>query len=255
MWLGSDELEEGEVSTSSSLSRGRLSAGFPTYNLQRVDITVRYYRTGTDDGVTFRTAAFDAVFYWLVPEPTTLTPILFAAAVLVLRHRRMRVRSGVGRVSQLRFKKAWIVVLLVVACFERPAAAEMIAVPFSGVVTEVVGDPFGIEAQVGVTTVSGSFVYDPAAESNQIGANFARFPARIRRGFEINVQGVMISSSEYVLSTNNNVLIPGGSDLFRAGAPVLTKETSKSIKYQPEDRPRSILRIRTNYCSPQTPTR
>jgi hypothetical protein len=91
MWLGSDELEEDEVSNSSQLSRGRLSAGFPTYNLQRVDITVRYYRTGIDDGVTFRTAAFDAEFYWLVPEPCTRVLAMAAIPLLILPTRRRQI--------------------------------------------------------------------------------------------------------------------------------------------------------------------
>jgi hypothetical protein len=87
MWLGSDELEEDEGNTSNSLVRSRLSAGFPTYNLQRVDITVRYYRTGTDDGATFRTAAFDATWYWLVPEPATWLLMIGTASFVPFRRR------------------------------------------------------------------------------------------------------------------------------------------------------------------------
>jgi hypothetical protein len=147
MWLGTDELEEKEISSSGDLSRGRLSAGSATYNLQRVDITVRYYRTGTDDGIRFRTAAFDATFYWLVPEPATWISVVSATTLLILRRRPVRVRSGVGKVSDLRLKRAWILLSLAVVWCARPAAAEIITVPFSGVVTEVVGDPFGIMAR------------------------------------------------------------------------------------------------------------
>jgi hypothetical protein len=88
MWLGTTELEEKEVSSSSNLTRSNLSEGFPTYNLQRVDITVRYYRTGIDDGATFRTAAFDATFYWLVPEPAAWLLMIGTALLASFRRRR-----------------------------------------------------------------------------------------------------------------------------------------------------------------------
>ena len=217
MWLGTDELEEKEIGSSGDLSRGRLSAGFPTYNLQRVDITVRYYRTGNDDGIAFRTAAFDAVFYWLIPEPATWVLAVVGGSLLAIRRRRVRARCT-DETTLWHLRKPFVAVSLVLLCFARTADAEIITVPFSGIVTEVVGDPFGIMAQVGVTTVSGSFAYDPATEPYSTGTNFGRFVAPISRGFVMNIQGVTISSSEYVLSTSSNVLNHGGSDLFGAGA-------------------------------------
>jgi hypothetical protein len=79
MWLGLDEYE-------SELSSFFLGRGFPTYNLQRVDITSHYYRRGgTDDGVTIRTAAFDARFYWLIPEPATWALAIGAAVLFAIR--------------------------------------------------------------------------------------------------------------------------------------------------------------------------
>jgi hypothetical protein len=81
MWLGFEEND------SPTLSFFHLTAGFPSFNLQRIDITPRYYREGTSSA-TFRTAAFDVRLYWSIPEPATwLLVALGAATVLAIRRR------------------------------------------------------------------------------------------------------------------------------------------------------------------------
>jgi hypothetical protein len=85
MWLGLDEYK-------TSGSSFFLSEGFPNYNLQRVEITPHYYRLGTAGSDTFRTAAFDARFYWVIPEPTTGVLATGAALLLMFCSRRWTVR-------------------------------------------------------------------------------------------------------------------------------------------------------------------
>jgi hypothetical protein len=80
MWLGLSE----HKSTSSSFF---LTGGRPTFNLQRVEVMPHYYRRGIDDGDTFRSAAFDVRFYWLIPEPTTWL-LLAGATLTILMPRR-----------------------------------------------------------------------------------------------------------------------------------------------------------------------
>jgi hypothetical protein len=86
MWLGIDELEVDVVVFDTSFRRA-VEAGFPTFNLQQVDVTPRYYRTGTDAGDTFRTAAFNARFYWLIPEPATWIFVVMGVSLIQLCRR------------------------------------------------------------------------------------------------------------------------------------------------------------------------
>jgi hypothetical protein len=79
MWLGVEEND------SPTLSLFDLTAGLPSFNLQRIDVTPKYYRLGEG----FRTAAFDVLLYWMIPEPATwLLVTLGAATLLAIRRRR-----------------------------------------------------------------------------------------------------------------------------------------------------------------------
>jgi hypothetical protein len=81
MWLGLDN------SVGIGIGSFTLIAGHPTYNLQQVDITPRYYRSGVAGGDTFRTALFDLRLYWLVPEPASWVLVMGAILLLAVRHR------------------------------------------------------------------------------------------------------------------------------------------------------------------------
>jgi hypothetical protein len=100
----------------------------------------------------------------------------------------------------------------------RASEAEIITVPFSAIVREVVGTPFGIVAQVGVTPVTGSFMYDTTTPPTDMTTNGANFNTNIASGFALNVGGVSIRSSQYVVQATDHVLNFGGSDIFRAVA-------------------------------------
>jgi hypothetical protein len=77
MWLGLEP---------SPIDYRDLTQGFPDYNLQRIDIYPRYFRTGIDGGNTFRAADFTAVFYWgVIPEPATAALVMSAVLVLMFR--------------------------------------------------------------------------------------------------------------------------------------------------------------------------
>ncbi len=107
---------------------------------------------------------------------------------------------------------ATIVVLIGVGQLE----AAIITVNYSGKITEVVGNPFGLSVGVG-DDVTGAFSYDPTTSplpDNVV--NNATFPALIPTGYVLNVQGSVFSSSNYVLDSVDNVSNFGGSDLFRA---------------------------------------
>jgi hypothetical protein len=80
MWLGVEEND------SPTLSFFNLTAGLPSFNLQRVDVTPRYYRRGTSVG--FRTAAFDVRLYWAIPEPATWLLLTLGVATLLAMRRR-----------------------------------------------------------------------------------------------------------------------------------------------------------------------
>jgi hypothetical protein len=100
------------------------------------------------------------------------------------------------------------------------ACAEIVTVHYRGTVTEVTGLPFGIAAVPGVTPVTGVMKYDAAAEQFRPDSltNSSRYVANIATGFSLTIGGVTISSSDYSLSTTNNVTNFGGSDLFQAVA-------------------------------------
>jgi hypothetical protein len=109
--------------------------------------------------------------------------------------------------------------LALVVLATRSAQSEVIIVPFEALVTQVVGAPFGIVAQAGVTRVTGSFAYDTTVmpfEDSVI--NNSVFPAKIDTGFVMHVGGVTITSSDYLLDAINDVTNFGGSDIFRASA-------------------------------------
>jgi hypothetical protein len=99
----------------------------------------------------------------------------------------------------------------------RPASAEIITVPFSATLTRIVGRPFGIVGQVGVTPVSGSFSFDTLTPPDPVSPiNNGKFDTRIASGFVLQVGGVTVSSSIYAVDAVNDVLNFGGSDIFRA---------------------------------------
>lgn len=100
------------------------------------------------------------------------------------------------------------------------ASAEIVTVNYQGTVTEITGSPFGITAVLGVTSVKGVLKYDTATEQFRPDSttNSSRYVANIASGFDLKIGGVTISSSDYVLSTTNNVLNYGGSDFFTAGS-------------------------------------
>lgn len=116
--------------------------------------------------------------------------------------------------------KASIVnVLIIVLGAVRIGYAEVITVPFSGVVTQALGRPFGIQAQIGVTPVTGEFSYDTSSPSaGELCTNCQNFYATAPSSFVLQIEGVTIASSKFTLSTSNNVNNFGGSDLFRASA-------------------------------------
>jgi hypothetical protein len=100
------------------------------------------------------------------------------------------------------------------------ARAEIVTVNYQGTVTEVTGLPFGITAVSGVTPIKGVLQYDTATEQFRPDSvtNSSRYVANISSGFVLTIGGVTISSSDYVLSTTNNVTNYGGSDLLVAGS-------------------------------------
>jgi hypothetical protein len=110
--------------------------------------------------------------------------------------------------------KRLLIISLFVFVAVRASQAEIITVPFSAVVTQAAGMPFGIVAQVGVTQVTGSFKYDTTTPPfTDPVINGATFPARIASGLVMNVGGVTISSSDYTLDAVNHF---DSSDIFRA---------------------------------------
>jgi hypothetical protein len=97
--------------------------------------------------------------------------------------------------------------LLVVSLFlfARTIQAEIVTVPFNGTVSRIVGAPFGIQAEAGVTHVTGSFQYDTATPPVEVAGNTARFMGA-PNGFIINVAGVSITgSSPFVLTQNDSL--------------------------------------------------
>lgn len=109
--------------------------------------------------------------------------------------------------------KQLIALLMIVST----AQAEIITVPFAATLTNVVGTPFGVVGQVGVTPVTGSFSYDTETPPEPITAlNSANFRSLIASGFTLHFGGATISSSRYAINAQNDVSIFGDSDIFRA---------------------------------------
>lgn len=112
-----------------------------------------------------------------------------------------------------------LLVALAVICGGLVHAKAVETINYTGTVSKVVGTPFGINAIVGVTKVSGSFLYDlntsPISDHT---VNVDSFAFSIPNGFTLGVNGSTLSSSRYVLENINNVSNFGGSDIFRAVA-------------------------------------
>src|SRR6266487_1820056 len=109
-----------------------------------------------------------------------------------------------------------LLVALVLVCdgLVRVEAVEVIN--YTGIVSKVIGTPFGINATAGVTQVIGSFKYDlntSPTPDNVI--NSDSFDISILNGFTLNINGSTLSSSNYIIQNINDVLNFGGSDIFQ----------------------------------------
>jgi hypothetical protein len=106
--------------------------------------------------------------------------------------------------------------LLIVLSLAATCEAALVTVPFSAVVTEVSGAPFGIQAQVGVTPVTGFFTYDTTTPSDGTCVDACQFFAVAKSNpaaFSISFGGNTITSSDFTLLAAN-----GKWDAFRASA-------------------------------------
>ena len=121
--------------------------------------------------------------------------------------------------------------VLVVLCggLARLEAAEVLH--YRGIVSRVVGTPFGINATVGVTEITGSILYDlttPPIPDNT--ANVDSFDFTIPNGLTLSINGAVLASSHNIIENINDVENFGGSDIFQsiAAGPLLVNNTSVS---------------------------
>jgi hypothetical protein len=93
--------------------------------------------------------------------------------------------------------KGLSVFALVVFGVAHASQAEIVTVPFEGIVTRAVDTPFDLPLEVNVTPVTGSFKYDTATQPIAVGSGSASFAVNMSDGLAIDVAGSSIRSSSY----------------------------------------------------------
>jgi hypothetical protein len=93
---------------------------------------------------------------------------------------------------------------IVVFGFANAVHAEIVTVPFEGIVTMVFGTPFGVTFEPNVTPVTGSFKYDTATPPIAFSSVDSDFLVSIPNGFVLNLPGVILSSSNYNINLVND---------------------------------------------------
>jgi hypothetical protein len=88
--------------------------------------------------------------------------------------------------------------------FANTVHAEIVTVPINGFVTKVEGMPFGIQVEVGVTPVTGSFKYDTATQPYAFSSVDSDFLVSIPNGLVLNLPGVVLSASNYNINLVND---------------------------------------------------